>query len=93
MNTDTRQQVHALVDQLPPVQLAAVQGLLEAMVDPVARSLALAPLDDEPLTPDESDALDRSEEWLKHNKPVPHEEVLAEFGLTMADFPLKKNGS
>jgi len=25
-------------------------------------------------------------EWLKHNKPIRHEEVLAEFGLTMADF-------
>ncbi|MBI5283011.1 MAG: hypothetical protein HY858_15100 [Candidatus Solibacter usitatus] len=93
MNADTRQQVHALIDQLPPVQLAAVQGLLEAMVDPVALSLAQAPLDDEPLTREESDALDRSEESLKHNKPIPHEEVLAEFGLTMADFPLKDNGA
>ncbi|MGB7761110.1 MAG: hypothetical protein WBL61_14845 [Bryobacteraceae bacterium] len=23
---------------------------------------------------------------------IPHEEVLAEFGLTMQDFPLKENG-
>ncbi|WP_321477935.1 hypothetical protein [uncultured Paludibaculum sp.] len=93
MNTDTRRQVHALIDQLPPTQLAAVQGLLEAMMDPVARSLASAPVDDEPLTQDESDALDRSEEWLKHHEPIPHEEILAEFGLTTADFPLKKNGA
>ncbi len=93
MNTDTRQQVHALIDQLPPMQLAAVQGLLEAMVDPVARSLAHAPPDDEPLTREDSDALDRSEEWLKHNQPIPHEEVLADFGLTMADFPLKDHGA
>ena len=25
-------------------------------------------------------------EWLKHNKPIPHDEVLAEFGLTLEDF-------
>lgn len=93
MNPDTRRQVHALIDQLPPVQLAAVQGLLEAMVGPVARSLAQAPPDDEPLTPQESAALDRSEVWLKHNQPIPHEEILAEFGLTMADFPLKDHGA
>jgi len=24
--------------------------------------------------------------WLKHNQPIPYEEVLAEFGLTMADW-------
>jgi hypothetical protein len=27
---------------------------------------------------------------LKHNKPVPHEEVLAEFGLTLDEF--ERNG-
>ena len=25
-------------------------------------------------------------EWLKHNKPIPMEEILAGFGLTAADF-------
>jgi hypothetical protein len=25
-------------------------------------------------------------EWSKHNKPIPLEDVLAEFGLTMADW-------
>jgi len=37
--TDTRQHVHSLVDQLPPAQLAAVEGLLSVMVDPVAHAL------------------------------------------------------
>jgi hypothetical protein len=27
-----------------------------------------------------------ADEWLKHNPPIPHDEVLAEFGLTMADW-------
>lgn len=47
------------------------------------------------LTPEEeSDTLSNAErkavveadEWLKHNKPIPHERVLAELGLTMADW-------
>ena len=31
-------------------------------------------------------AVAEADEWLKHNEPIPHEEVLAEFGLTMADW-------
>lgn len=50
-------------------------------MDPVARSIAAAPLDDETLTADEEQALAASKEWFKHNKGISHEEVLAEFGL------------
>jgi hypothetical protein len=91
--TDKRQEVHALIDHLRPAQLTAVRDLLESMLDPVSRSIALAPIDDEPLTPEDCAALDRAHEWLKHNEGIPHEEVLAEFGLTMDDFPLRENGS
>jgi hypothetical protein len=42
-----RQQAHALLDRLPPEQLAAVPGLLETMLDPIDRKLALAPIDDD----------------------------------------------
>lgn len=42
--SDIREHVHTLVDQLPPAQLAAVEGLLLAIVDPIANSLANAPL-------------------------------------------------
>ena len=76
-----------------PAQLTAVRELLESMVDPVSRSIALAPIDDEPLTQEDCAALDRAHEWFKHNEGIPHEEVLAEFGLTMDDFPLRENGS
>ncbi len=81
---ETRQKVHALVDDLRPEQLPAVLSMIEEILDIE---------DDEPLTPDDCKALDRAEEWLKHNEGIPHEEVLAEFGLTMDDFPLKKNGA
>ena len=34
----------------------------------------------------ERKAVAEAAEWLKHNQPIPHEDVLAEFGLTMADW-------
>ena len=34
--TDPREHAHQLIDQLPEVQLAALVGLLETIVDPVA---------------------------------------------------------
>jgi hypothetical protein len=34
MSTDTRIHVHALVDQLEPVQLTALETLLQSMLDP-----------------------------------------------------------
>jgi hypothetical protein len=31
-------------------------------------------------------AIAEADQWLKHNQPIPHEQVLAEFGLTMDDW-------
>ena len=85
--TQERQQAHALLDQLPNEKLTAVVHLLQAMSDPVARSLANAPIDDEPISEEEMPRSSKpSKEWLKDHAPIPHEEVLAEFGLTLEDF-------
>jgi hypothetical protein len=86
MDTDTRHHIHALVDQLPPVQLAAVETLLQSMLDPLSRKLALAPVDDEPFTEEDRQAVAEADEWRKRNEPIPLEEVLSDFGLTMADW-------
>jgi hypothetical protein len=81
-----KQMAHELIERLPPSQLVAVVGLLEAMLDPVARAIAQAPVDDEPLTAPEEKALAEAQEWLKDHKPIPHEQVLADFGVTQADI-------
>jgi len=81
-----RQQAHAYLDHLPAAQITAVRGLLEAMLDPVSRALANAPIEDEEISDDEQRAVAEAREWLKNNKPIPHGEVLAEFGLTPEDF-------
>jgi hypothetical protein len=86
-----RQHAHHLLDQLGPDQLAAVVHLLETMVP--------AEEDRDTLSNAERQAVAEADEWLKHNQPIPHEEVLAEFGLTMDDWekmgrePLKEETS
>jgi hypothetical protein len=81
-----RQQAHAFLDRLPPAQLSAVRILLETMLDPVSRALANAPIEDEKVSSEEERAVADSREWLKHNRAIPIEEVLADLGLTTADF-------
>jgi hypothetical protein len=72
------QHAHRLLEQLGPGQLAAVVHLLESM---------LLPADDgNTLSNAERAAVAEADEWLRHNRPIPHEEVLAEFGLTLTDW-------
>lgn len=54
--THRRQNAHAFLDRLPADQLSAVCGLLETMLTPLDRKLAVAPFDDEPLTPEDAAA-------------------------------------
>ncbi len=42
--------------------------------------------DGDTLSDAERKAVAEADEWLKRNQPIPHEEVLAEFGLTMANW-------
>lgn len=87
---------HELIERLPASQIGTAVRFLEFMLlDPVSRSIATAPIDDQPLTAEEEQALSRADDWLKERdgRGIPHEEILAEFGLTMKDFPLKENGA
>jgi hypothetical protein len=83
---DTKQHAHELIEQLPPTQLSAVVGLLEAMLDPVSRAIANAPIDDEPLSPEGEKALGEAKEWSKQNKSIPHDQVLSELGITQEEI-------
>lgn len=76
-----RQQAHALLDMLPPEKLNAVRSLLEVMVEPLARSLVLAPVEEEEITPETAAALDHARASLARGEGIPHEEILREFGM------------
>ena len=77
-----RQQAHALLDMLPAEKLNAVRSLLEVMVEPLSRSLAMAPMDEEEVTPETAAALDSARASLARGEGIPHEEILREFGLS-----------
>jgi hypothetical protein len=86
-----KQHAHELIEQLAPSQVPAAVGMLESLLDPVARAIANAPVDDEPETQEESRAVAKSKAWFKQHEgqAIPHEEVLAEFGLTPDDLKRK----
>ncbi len=81
-----KQQAHELIERLAPTQISAVVHLLEVMTDPVARSLANAPVDDEPVTEEEAREIAAARASLDRGEGIPHEKILSEFGLTSEDF-------
>jgi hypothetical protein len=76
-----RRQVHALLDMLPAEKLNVVPGLLEVMVEPLARSLVLAPVEEEEVTPETAAAINRARASLARGEGIPHEDILREFRL------------
>lgn len=79
-----RLQAHALLDMLPAEKLNAVRSLLEVMVEPLARSLAHAEVEEEEITPETAAALYRARASLARGEGIPHEEILRGFGLKPA---------
>jgi hypothetical protein len=85
-----KQHAHELIERLPPSQVPAVIHFLEFMLlDPVTRALAIAPPDDEPITEEDRRCVREGEAWFRQHgeRGIPMEDVLAEFDLTMDDFP------
>ncbi len=99
MNTTDKpelQHAHSLLDRVSADQMIVAVRFLEfLLIDPQYRAFATAPVDDEPVTADDEASVLRSEAWFTQNggKGIPMEEVLADFGLTMDDFPLKQHGA
>jgi hypothetical protein len=96
---ETKQKAHELIDRMGPGQMAAAVGALEAMVDPVARAIANAPFDDEPVSEEDRREIVEARAAFERGEGIPHEEILAEFGLTLDDWkrmgetPLEANGA
>jgi len=86
------------IDRLPEAQLNGLVQFLETIVEPAAADRV--PLEDEEISEEEEQAVAEGRDWLKHHEAIPHEDVLAEFGLTLAEWermgriplPEEKNG-
>jgi hypothetical protein len=81
---------HELIERLPDSQISTAVRFLEFMLlDPVARAVATAPPDDEPVTEQDRLRFHAGQGWFaqRGGKGIPMEDVLAEFGLKQEDFP------
>lgn len=96
--SDPKEHAHELIDRMAPAQVSAVVGLLEMILDPFARAIAGASLDDEPVAEEEGRQIAESQ-GSSRGDSIRNEEVLAEFGLTTEDFdrmgrtPLESHGT
>ncbi len=75
-----RHEAHLLIDVLPEDKLHAVRGLLDVLVEPLSRSLAVAPVEEEELTADTIASIRRGERDGELGKLTSHEDMLREFG-------------
>jgi len=79
-----RERLHRLVDDLHEGELDTVETFIEFVHergDPVLRALLNAPEDDEPVTPDEEEAIREAWEAVRTGDVYTMEEVKKELGL------------
>jgi hypothetical protein len=85
-----KDRAHELIERLPDSQIATAIRFLEFMLlDPIARAVATAPPDDEPVTERDRSRFHAGGVWFaqRGGKGIPMEEILAEHGLKLEDFP------
>ena len=81
---DTKRQAHEMIDRLSADQVSAVVGLFATMLDPVDRTIANAPFEDEPISDEEERAVAVSKAWLAEHpgEGTSLQELMAEFDLS-----------
>lgn len=77
---NSKKRAYELIEQLAPIQLAALIELLETMIDPVARSIANAPVEEEQILPETAAELDAARASIARGEGTSHEEILRQFG-------------
>ncbi|MGH2853496.1 MAG: hypothetical protein ACRDLF_04800 [Solirubrobacteraceae bacterium] len=76
----TKERLHRLVDELSEDEAERTLGLMESKLDdPVLKAFNDAPEDDEPLTPEEEAALERSRQEYRRGEGVPLDSIRHEF--------------
>ena len=77
-----REKLHRLVDELPDDELRAAERYLEYLRDTagdrVLRALQNAPIDDEPLTEQDLEAISEADEAIARGEAEPWEEARQE---------------
>lgn len=88
-SANPKKEAHELIDRLTTGQASAVVTLITSMLDPVDRAIANSAFEDEEISTAEADAVAESKSWMREHpgEGTPHEEMLAEFGLSPGDLP------
>lgn len=83
MSTTTKADLHRLIDALGDDDVDAARQALVVLFadDPVGLALALAPLDDEPLTEEDLAAIREGEAALARGEVISHADLKRELGL------------
>jgi hypothetical protein len=77
-----REPFDALIDQIPEGELPLAQRFLEFLASsPAYRAALCAPIDDEPVTEGDANAISNARAEILAGNVVAHSEVLREFGL------------
>ena len=87
-STNEKRQAHELIERLPATQLSAVVGLLEAMLDPVSRAIARAPVDDEPSRRKRRKRSRKRANGRSVTRAFPTSRFLAELGINEEEIEL-----
>jgi hypothetical protein len=74
----TKEALHRLIDELPDDQ---AERLLDGILDPVLLARALAPIDDEPETAEEAEAVAEGLADLERGAVVTTEQLRRELGM------------
>ena len=70
---------------MPLAQVSAIVQMIEAMLDPVSRAIANAPVDDEPESEAEHQAVAASKAWHP-GQGVSLEDLSADLGISVDDL-------
>lgn len=85
MSTHNRERLHRLIGSLPAGEFRVSERSLEFLQhvgnDSLYRRLMAVPLDDEPETPEEQDAVREGLADIRAGRTVSHEEIRREFDL------------
>jgi hypothetical protein len=91
MTATEAQQALAPIDRMDPARRSAALRFTEfLLLDRASSAAAAAPPEDELVTEEDRRRLRNGHDWFEGGKGIPMEEVLAEFGLKVEDFPLNK---
>ena len=84
MDPQPKERLHRLIDELPDEDIDAVERYLQSLCthdDPVLRAVRSAPVDDEPLTDEQREDIEKARNDLRAGNRVSDAQIRADLGL------------